>query len=222
MWAKSLMPSALACALLSGACNTTHFNDAPRPAIGPGPRKCALALAETPEVRGFRLGMSYAELQKRFPKLSEPASAAGGVSTVVISGRGNQPAEKGYPDLEDVNSVELTLAGDRAVSYKITYPETKDFDSVSEFQFLNKDGKALEGVKAYVEEDPDRNYGRKVVCDGFIVRADIGKRNVILTGGAEGRTYFPWIEVEDIAASARAKLREEESGKSTEAVTKMK
>jgi hypothetical protein len=203
MRAGPLMLLALGCALLSGACSPTHFQDGPRPAIGPVPQKCTLTQAAAPALRGFRLGMSYAEVQKRFPGLSKPATTVDGGSAVVISIQGDQLTRKKYPDLKEIDSVELRLSDDRVTSYRITYPEIKDFDSAAGFQFLHEDDKALEEVKGYAEEDPDRNYGRKIACGGFIVRADIGKRDIKLTGGAEGRTYHPWVEVEDIATSNR-------------------
>jgi hypothetical protein len=205
MRAVPLMLLALGCTLLSAACSPTHFQDGPPPAIGAVPQKCTLTLAAAPVLRGFRLGMGYAEVQKRFPGLSKPTKMPDAPSAILISGRENQFNREKYPDLKEIDSIELKMVDDRVTSYKITYPEIKDFDSVTSFQFLHEDGQALEGVmgKGYIEEEPDQSYGRRIACDGFIVRADIGKRNIKLTGGAEGRTYRPWVEVEDVTTARR-------------------
>jgi hypothetical protein len=173
-------------------------------------------LAEAPEVRGFRLGMSYAELQKRFPKLPKPTDIIDGVSTlsILLTHLDKDEVTWGdfhnvdkFPDLKDVSSIKLTLVDNRVVAYDITYSETKDRDFAMEF--LTKAGKSL-GVEDYTTEH-EEPFLFKVTCEGYRAHIELRTRDTTFMGAVTNRIYIPSLGVEDIGGLANAKKREEDA-----------
>jgi hypothetical protein len=167
-------------------------------------------------VRGFRLGMSYTELQKRFPKLSKPTIITDDVSRLTIrlthldTGEamwGGSYNDERFPDLKDVYSIELTLVDDRVAAYKIIYHKTKDREFASEF--LIKAGKSL-GVENYLTEQ-EEPFLFKVTCEGFTAFTELKTHDETFMGAVTSRTYIPSLGVEDIGGLAQVKKREEDA-----------
>lgn len=140
---------------------------------------CKLTVAQSPEIRGIRLGMTAAKLQAAFPEEANQAAvekvikdskqpANYGVGRVGLQVPGNTP----NPKFANVNYIGIDLLDDRVSSFSIGYlgPEW----SVEQFIAKLSEAFNLPPAENWSGAAPDTNKSLK--CDGFVI-------NVFSSGG---------------------------------------
>src|SRR6185369_3911595 len=124
-------------------------------------KPCTVTIDNAPELRGFRLGMSLSDIQRRFPNF--PASNISvnqiGVATVEMSAAyrdnhfGNPEGSNivslyylgTFPELNEVRHVELKLLDGRLIEVKVFYPNDLKWQSVDEFVEKTANALKLDG-----------------------------------------------------------------------------
>ncbi|HEV2705660.1 MAG TPA: hypothetical protein VGV59_07020 [Pyrinomonadaceae bacterium] len=193
---------------------------------------CTVKMEQSPEVRGFRLGMSMADIQKRFPGFPDVAANQFGVATVKISSvyvRNvlDKPIGEDvvsfvsaapFPDLNELKHVELKLLDGHLREITVFYPNDIKWKSADEF--VQKTGAALKlnGSWQKVGNDSDYSETRSLRCGevlkGFTVNA--GFRQPTLENPNLEKTKLPYVRLEDFMQGEmeiykRKKQREEKT-----------
>src|SRR5688572_8233663 len=108
---------------------------------------CTVQLEQSPELRGFRLGMSVADIRQRFNGFPTPEADDLGVATVEISNMYSSasPARRSgdvvlnfvnatpYAELNQLKHAELKLLDGRLVEITVYYPNDLNWSSADEF-----------------------------------------------------------------------------------------
>jgi outer membrane protein TolC len=186
-----------------------HARTSQPEAAGPAARQpaCTLNLAQAPAIGGFRLGMTQAEVQARFPNSAIPAPDERGVSTVHLRGIQASPGSA----LEGANNLTLELFEGRLTYIRISYPVTDKWQSMDEFVSNIAERLDIRGPwKRFYDwenktiRDAEDLRDSALECNGFRLSAGIGIEG--LTSGDQ----TPHVELEDIAAAQIIRAREEE------------
>lgn len=176
--------------------------------------RCTVKMEQSPEIRGFRLGMSMSDIQKRFPEFPAVSANQIGLTTVEISSvyvRNELNKAVGdnvislvssspFPELRDLKHLELQLLDARVIQVIVYYSNDIKWKSADEF--VQKTGEALKlnGTWRKVGEDDAYSEHRGLVCtesiDPFTVGA--GFRNPILQNPNLERTKLPFVELRDV------------------------
>lgn len=222
----------LAALLLMPACSKPHLQ---QPA-SIAPQRCTLSVRQAPQVRGFRLGMSYKELQERFPQLNslskderfggyglaklriEVGSFREKSKEVVYKSPGWHDLynEEMFPDLRDVRRIDLTFVDEQVAAFEITYDTVTDDKFAAEF--FEKVADSLKPVPYQDWQLNGSQFNRQLACDGFIARAEIDMetQNVPDIQKVIG-IYTPSFGLEDVQAMKRPQARRDEAYKKFEA-----
>lgn len=122
-------------------------------------------LSQTPELLGFRLGMTFAEVRERVPVVQFGRADAFGVAKTTINPHFDprlDPAE-----FKSVRSISFDFLDGKLVRLWIGFEETFKWPKLDEF--VSNYSKAL-GVPAVW---PVQRSGRQLTCDGFTLFASI-------------------------------------------------
>jgi hypothetical protein len=153
---------------------------------------CTVPLEQSPEIRGFRLGMSLSDIQKRFSGFPSISANQFGVATVRIDSDYfknviNEPvgdnvvtslSASSFPELSELKHVQLKLLDGRLIEITIVYPTDINWQSADEF--VQKTSKALKlnGTWKRLSDSDDSN-SRLLQCGdilkGFFVQAGFQK-----------------------------------------------
>lgn len=176
-------------------------------------RNCTTPLSEVSDIRGFKIGMSLDEINKRFqgidPKLSskipEFSSDVDIRSSVVAldssySDGTFYASTKIHPELSGVDSVALKFVENKVALVRVKYDETRDvkFDD-SFFQKLSESLNLSDDWRIASNEDYER--AKAIRCKDYTVTAEVDIVNVdtkkVLSGVAsDAITYSPWVKIE--------------------------
>lgn len=183
---------------------------------------CSLTPQQSPEIRGFRLGMPYEEIEKRFDEVNLPYSEKDSKFKVFLSlydsnpqkwaeSEGSAPynlSRQKYPEFDGVSSVHLIFSNKILTSLNVTYNNSKDSDFNSVFvkrtietlnlsQWTNWDSKKDSPI------DFDSSYHRSVytddlLCQNFYVKIAVAELIPTNISNLErnGITYYPSITIE--------------------------
>jgi len=154
-------------------------------------KPCTVTLENAPDLRGFRLGMSLSDIQKRFPNFPSSRIAANqiGVATVDMSAayrRDELGSPDGhnilslyyissFPELNELKHVELKLLDGRLIEVTVYYPNDIKWRSADEFVQKTSEALKLNGTWRRLGEDNDYSETRFLQCgevlEGFHVTA---------------------------------------------------
>jgi len=164
--------------------------------------KCALTLAQAPELRGFRLGMSQERALAHLPGISvEPADKLGltkvrlalmnhddyprgsvgrdqGVQIDITGGTAEGRSflvdSSKFPDLKGVKRIRLRFIDGRVSYLQIGYDDAVAWNDVDEFVRAISKSLGLEG-NWQKGSDPDSDTKEKELpCVGFLMTASLG------------------------------------------------
>jgi hypothetical protein len=158
-------------------------------------KPCTVAMENAPDLRGFRLGMSVSDIQKRFPNFPSSQLAANkiGVATVQMSAAyrdnefGNPEGQNlislyylgTFPELNALKHIELKLLDGRLIEVTLFYPNDIKWQSVDEFVQKTSEALKLDGDWRRIGKDDDYSETRFLQCGevlkGFNVTAGFRK-----------------------------------------------
>jgi hypothetical protein len=149
---------------------------------------CALKPAESPMLRGFRLGMSLREVMARFRKFTMPeANSCGRLNLEFIEGRGTLKNLALKPEeLRGMSRVRLTFIDERLAYLRITYTRESGASNPSEFRAALSGTLSLPGKWRVTGGGDNWDHAYVIGCDGFKV----------MTGYLAG----PYVELHDVEA----------------------
>jgi len=157
----------------------------------PGKGKCVLTRAESPEIRGIRLGMTPDQLLAVYPedlnrlKVSEAIKESKRATNYGVGRFDLRPdRETPNPRFKGLNYITIELLDERVTSFHIGYagPQWSTAD-----QFVEKLSEAL-----HLPREPWEGRGgvsQSLKCDGFVVNAY-----------ASSDTAQNWVQVHDTSA----------------------
>ena len=164
------------------------------------PSACTIKLNQltvSPELRGFHLGMTYAQVKARVPQIEFEMTDQFGVAKASI-----YPGyDRGFDQASfaDVRTISLDLLDGRLVSFWIGYASTFKWQALDEF--VTGMSKSLKLPAVW----PVKRGSRQLTCDGFTVFAS-------LIAGS------PSIRITDEQAQATIATRREEAVAAEEAM----
>ena len=142
----------------------TDQSTAPKIAVAAAGEPCSIKLGDSPTLRGIRLDMPKAQVQKEYPLMtvtSDPVKSSG----IALS---NQISNPDYQT--DIDRITVIFRNDRVFSILITYTDLIEWDSMAEF--ADKVSKSLRLPKAALRRRAGGDY-YSVNCGQFGVRTRI-------------------------------------------------
>jgi hypothetical protein len=180
-------------------------------------KPCTVTMENAPELRGFRLGMSLSDIQKRFPNFPASNISANqfGVATVDMSAvyRDNNFGTplghniislyyiSSFPELSGLKHVELKLLDGRLIEVTVFYPNDIKWQSVDEFVQKTSEALKLNGSWHKIGTDGTYSESRLLQCgwnepDGmFMVHA--GFKKPPADGVSVADFKLPYVGLED-------------------------
>jgi hypothetical protein len=174
---------------------------------------CTVPLEQSPELRGFRLGMSLSGIQNRFSGFPSVSANRFGVATVEISSdyRKNVLNEaigddvvsslsaSSFPELNELKHVHLKLLDGRLIEITVFYPNDIKWQSADEFVQKTGEVLKLDGQWQPLGKDNEYSESRFLQCGdilkGFNVTAGFRKPP------SESPSLFapklPYVQLED-------------------------
>lgn len=171
---------------------------------------CTVQYEQSPELRGFRLGMSVADIQSRFPGFPTPDANDLGLSTVEISDRysSNSPKRQTgdmvmnfvnaslYPELNQLKFAELKLLDGKLIEVTVFYPNDLKWESADEFARKTGEALKLNGTWRKIGDDNSFSEIRSLQCGevtkGFNVTAGMRKSPLVDEYGK-----LPYVQLQD-------------------------
>jgi hypothetical protein len=149
---------------------------------------CALQLAESPMLRGFRLGMSLQEVIARFRKFIMPeANSCGRLNLEFTEGRGTLKSLALKPEeLMGVNRMRFSFIDERLAYLRVTYTRESGDGNPSEFRAALSGSLSLPGKWRVTGGGDNWDQAYVMGCDGFKVMA--------------GYLAGPYVEMHDLEA----------------------
>jgi len=149
---------------------------------------CALKLAESPALRGFRLGMSLREVLARFRKFTMPeTNSCGRLNLEFTEARGTLKNLALKPEeLISVSRVRLTFIDARLAYLRVTYTRDSSPSNPDEFRAALSGSLSLPGKWRVAGGGDNWDQAYVIGCDGFKV----------MTGYLAG----PYVELHDVEA----------------------
>lgn len=195
---------------------------------------CTVSLAQSPELRGFRLGMSLSDIQKRFPGFPPVSANRFGLAKVELSNLyvrnvldrpvGNDMVSlvsaAPFPELKELKHVELKLLDGRLTEITVYYPNDIKWESADEF--ARKTGEVLKVNGSWSKVGKDNEYSevRSMQCggvmegEGFRISAGFRRPTLENPGLEEGK--LPYVNLEDFwGGEMKLFSRERESEEQT-------
>lgn len=142
-------------------------------------RRCELTLAQSPIIRGLKLGMTPDEVLALFPGRSEnptirsalaDAPKAFGVARFTVT-----PARSEKP-FEGVNLFDFEFVDNNLTAFYVAY-SGPEWNNIREFISVLSSYLKLPGIEYW--EPPDAETFKTLKCAGFEVRAQIGSANYL-------------------------------------------
>lgn len=179
--------------------------------------KCTITLAQSQEIRGFRLGMTLDELKQKFPNLPEPKyepryksdsifglpelefysvsshENSSGTTTVFVD-------KNQYPDFKGIHNIIVQFLDNKICSIKVTYKtETKD-PKIKE-EFYQKIYELLKLDGGWTQPNSEEADKKLMTCSGFTVLVNMNKD---LSGN-----YLPYVILTNPEGEASIRAMEE-------------
>lgn len=179
---------------------------------------CTLTSEQTPEVRGFQLGMTFEQIVNKYPrlcKLPQETPLFDINITFYINPSGKEDKLKDcsqynglllsfneYPEFKGVENIDLKITKNRLTSIEIKYESTTDENLANEFSNKTKDSLGLatwSNWETKNEEKVSRDYGlltttkiekNQLLCNRVIFRTEIEKRHFSKIYESDNRNIF--------------------------------
>lgn len=181
-------------------------------------KPCTLKLEQSPDLRGFRLGMSLSDIQKRFPGFPTVSANQVGLATVETSDVyvGNvldKPVGENvvsfvsaapFPELKELKYIELKLLDGRLTEITVYYANDIKWKSADEFAKKIGESLKLDGSWGKIGKDDNYSEVRYMHCggalegEGFTISA--GLRKPPLENPNLEKTKMPYVQLEDFWA----------------------
>lgn len=158
-------------------------------AVVPAQEQCKLNIAQSPALRGLRLGMSFEQAKKAFPDLQ--INHAGEFGDVFVTASKDEPRVTDKSKFDGLYSISTYFLDNRLVQVSANYDSSLDWKSLDQFT-----AKVSEGLRL-----PNAWQGQgKMQCNGFEFKANINSLSMLETS---------WIEtVQKRAEEKREKQRQ--------------
>lgn len=201
---------------------------------------CTLKPEQMPEVRGFRLGMTYDELKKRFPNICPLRDKSTEHSIKLYKPSKNNSSDsskecwevsiESHPELEGVSEIRFTLWKGILERFLIEYDGTNDEKFDFTFRRTMKEAMGLTQFTNWnaANDVDDINHwtlsgiynpqGEQLLCDKLNVAVGIGK----YVYGNSPTEYSPFIEIRTTNMTAVTKAQAEQEKKVAEDKDKQK
>lgn len=149
---------------------------------------CALKVAESPVLRGFKLGMSVREVTARFRRFTMPETDPCGRLNLDFNAAWGTLRDLALKpeELMDVSRVRLSFVDDRLAYMRVTYTSESGVASALEFRATLSKSLSLTGKWRVTGGGDNWDQAHVIGCDGFKV----------MSGSLAG----PYVEVHDVAA----------------------
>ena len=173
---------------------------------------CTVPLEQSPELRGFRLGMSLSDIQKRFSGFPSVSANQFGVATVEISpdyidNSLNEPigddvvsllSASSFPELKQQKHVQLKLLDGRLIGITVFYSNDIKWQSADEFVAKTAEILKLNGTWKHIS-DSEYSETRLLQCGdivkGFFVKA--GFQKPPLASPSSFAPKVPYVQLQD-------------------------
>ena len=168
---------------------------------------CTVKFEQSPELRGFRLGMSVSDVQKRFVGFPAPIADELGLATIEISNRYSTHTSTDhmvlnfvdaspYAELSQLKHTELKFLDGRLIEITVYYPNDLNWKSGDEFARKTGEALKLNGTWRKVGSDDDYSEIRSLYCgevlQSFSVLAGL-QRSPLLNESAK----LPYVQLKD-------------------------
>ena len=179
---------------------------------------CPLGISQSPELRGFRMGMTQAAVLARLPGITVGKPDKFGLARLRLSIIDSSalilmaPKDKGiqqdmavgpndgsafvlesgrFPIFKGVRKVQMRFIDGRLSYLEVTYDDSIKWDSIEEF--VDTVATNLKLPKDWkTPADSDSGQGKELRCEGFVIAANMGDSAEINSG--------PELILEDLAA----------------------
>ena len=173
---------------------------------------CTVTMEQSPELRGFRLGMTLTDIRKHFSEFPSVSANQIGVATIEISPdyiknalneqRGDDVvsllSSSSFPELNELKHVRLKLLDGRLIEITVFYPNDIKWRSADEFVQKTSDALKLNGTWKQLS-DSDYSNSRLLQCGdivkGFFVKAGFQKPPTVSASSFEPK--LPYVELQD-------------------------
>lgn len=191
----------------------TAFCATPRPLFAQS-NPCSLRAEQLPEIRGLKLGMTVAQIKKRYPFFKPPQADQFGYAEfeydfTLERGRYESYGSEDKEPLEGIDKNNLAYIGlgfldNTLTSLAVSYDSSANWNNIGEFQeFMIKSLKLPEAAKWTAID----RFTQQFDCTDYLIRATIRPRH-----GASGIGFFKFGVAEEIkkreAADKERKRRE--------------
>ena len=128
---------------------------------------CLLTIEQSPELRGFRLGMTVAQISQRYPRLFIfPANDIGEQRAIFDPSIATIGSEDST-DFTNVRTIELAFLDSQLTSVKVTYDGSVRFQNQRDFL-----SRVATGLNLPNNWELMARQGQGILCRGFNVVAD--------------------------------------------------
>jgi hypothetical protein len=189
-------------------------------------KPCSVTLKQSPELHGFRLGMSLSDIQNRFPGFPAISPSQFGLATVEICSAYERsvldqpdpglsyPLHPGlrvfsfvsaapFAELKELKHIELKLVDGRLTQIALYYPDDIKWKSADEFAQKTGESLRLDGGWRKVGEDGVYSENRSMHCggslegEGFFIHAGL---STLPLEAKIKNTKLPYVKIEDFWA----------------------
>lgn len=136
---------------------------------------CTLKIDQLPEIRGFKLGMSYEQLMRRYPELKADdwSPDANGFLPRDLSMPSYVQSALGEKAAEGLAKVYFALLDGRLVRLRVTYMGLTEWDDVDEFLKVMATTLKLPAPQQWTKAS---DQARELKCDGVAVQIKLSPK----------------------------------------------
>lgn len=129
-------------------------------------QSCPLKIESAPELRGFRIGMSIAEIKKRHPKFEPGEGDVDGYFGQSLWWTNAELAEVGPEDRAGATGIELGFLDSKLIQLKVKYDGFSEWGDIGKFTAVMIERLKLPS-EGWEVVDPKT---RKLKCTGFTIK----------------------------------------------------
>lgn len=177
-----------------------------------GGQKCELKVAQSPALRGFRLGMSLAQVSARFPRHEMPeVDSCGRLNFSMDATFGRLRGEARRPEeFDGVQGIRLGFLDGRLTYVRVTYDGSTTWKGVGEYLAALSSSLGLPAFWYKAGDGPMVSQAHVIGCDGFKVVAGFDAGPYVELHDTTAIQAMPRRKVEDAARREREAEAERE------------
>lgn len=175
-------------------------------------QKCELKAAQSPALRGFRLGMTLAEVSARFPRYGMPeADSCGRLNFSMDATFGRLKAEARRPEeFDGVQGIRLGFLDGQLTYVRVTYDGGTTWRGIGEYLATLSGSLGLPASWYKAEDRTTLSQAHMVGCDGFKVVAGFNAGPYVELHDTTAIQTMLRRKVEDVAKKEREAEEERE------------